>query len=153
MTGISYKLTIDDAGMRASLDSLMGRMRNRQGFFRNVGEHLLNSVRDNFEAESAPDGTPWQPLSPVTIAARQSRGLAPHPILRVTGGLVGSINYAADNGAVRVGTAKVYAAIHHFGGQAGRGGKVTIPARPYLGMSADDQAAIMELAEEWLTVE
>jgi len=153
MSGISYKLTIDDTAMRASLDTLMDRMANRQGFFKNVGEHLLNSVHDNFAAERAPDGTPWQPLSPVTIAARQRHGDAPLSILRVTGGLVGSINYAADSDAVRVGTAKVYAAIHHFGGQAGRGGKVTIPARPYLGMSADDQEAILELAEGWLTVE
>jgi len=153
MTGISYKLIVDDAGMRANLDRLMNRMANRQGFFKNVGEHLLNSVHDNFETERAPDGMPWQPLSPVTITARQRHSDTPLSILRVTGGLVGSINYAADNDAVRVGTAKVYAAIHHFGGQAGRGGKVTIPARPYLGMSADDQEAIVELAEDWLTVE
>lgn len=154
MTGISYKATIDDADIRDKLERLLDRMENREGFFKNVGEHLLNSVRDNFENERGPDGAGWQRLSPVTIAKRlHDHGDAPLTILRVSGGLIGSINYAADTNAVRVGTAEVYAAIQHFGGKAGRNRKVTIPARPYLGMSADDQEAIVEIAEDWLALE
>lgn len=154
MTGISYKATIDDADMRGKVEELIGRMTNREGFFKNVGEHLLTSVSDNFDGEHSPDGTPWQRLSPVTIGLRlQRHGNAPLTILRVSGGLAGSINYEADNDAVRVGSAKVQAAVQHFGGEAGRNKKVTIPARPYLGMSADDADAIFEIAEDWLAVE
>lgn len=154
MTGISYKVSIDDADMRGKVGELIDRMENREGFFKNVGEHLLTSVASNFENESSPDGAPWQRLSPVTIGVRLRRhGNAPLTILRVSGGLAGSINYEADNDAVRVGTAKVYGAIQHLGGKAGRNLKVTIPARPFLGMSADDQVAILEIAEDWLAVE
>lgn len=37
------------------------------------------------------------------------------------------------------GSNKPYAAIHHLGGQAGRGKKVTIPARPYLPINGNSQ--------------
>ena len=36
-----------------------------------------------------------------------------------------------------IGSNKEYAAIHQFGGMAGRGRKVEIPARPYLPLTTD----------------
>ena len=53
-----------------------------------------------------------------------------------------SIIYRAASDSVTIGTtppSKDYAAIHQFGGKAGRGRKVTIPARPYLGINAEDR--------------
>lgn len=44
-----------------------------------------------------------------------------------------------------VGTNKVYAAIHQFGGNAGRKKKVKIPARPYLNLGDD---AVDEIKSE-----
>ncbi|MCA1492713.1 phage virion morphogenesis protein [Ensifer sp. NBAIM29] len=151
MSGISYKARLEDAAARAQLQSLIDRMENREGFLKNVGEHLLNSVRDNFESESGPDGEKWQPLSPVTIALRERRGIGRAPILRVSGRLVGSYNYRASNDDVRIGSSLVYAAIQHFGGEAGHGRKGKIPARPHLGISSADQEIILKIAEEWIT--
>lgn len=154
MTGISYTVTIDDADLRKKTGELIDRMKNREGFYKNVGEYLLPSIQDNFEGEHAPDGTRWKGLSGVTIAKRlQDHGNAPLTILRVSGGLVGSINYEPGSDALRIGTSKVQAAILHFGGKAGRNHKVTIPARPYLGISAENERGIFEIAEDWLTVE
>jgi phage virion morphogenesis protein len=51
---------------------------------------------------------------------------------------------------VAVGTNRVYAAIHQLGGQAGRGRKVTIPARPYLGVSAADRVRILAVLKWFL---
>ena len=39
----------------------------------------------------------------------------------------------------RIDSNKKYAAIHHLGGKAGRGRKVTIPARPYLPINGSGQ--------------
>jgi phage virion morphogenesis protein len=47
------------------------------------------------------------------------------------------------NGIV-IGTNKIYAAIHQFGGQAGRGKKVPIPARPYL-LFQDEDITYLEM--------
>lgn len=149
MTGISLSVTI--AVDRDRLSELAARMADRTGFHRAIGEHLHNKLVDRFADERAPDGTPWQPLSPVTIAAReQARPGAPITILRVSGVFLGSFNVRADAHEARLGSAAVQAAIQHFGGKAGRGLKVTIPARPILGLEPDDPDEIVETAREWL---
>ncbi|MBB4954386.1 phage virion morphogenesis protein [Agrobacterium vitis] len=154
MTGISYKATIDDADMREKLAALIGKMQHTEGFYKNVGEHLLNSVKDNFENESAPDGTRWKTLSQATRDQRSKKyGNAPSTILRASGDLMNSINMQASSDDARIGSSLIYAAIHQFGGDAGRGKKVTIPARPYLGLSSADKEEIFAIAEDWLAVE
>lgn len=79
MTGISYKATIDDADMREKLAELIGKMQRPAGFYKNVGEHLLNSVKDNFENESAPDGSRWKTLSQATRDQREKNTATPLP--------------------------------------------------------------------------
>jgi phage gpG-like protein len=72
----------------------------------------------------------------------------------------------ADNDSIMVGSGLVYARIHQEGGpivpraaaalvfRLGekwvRTGKVTMPARPYLGLSPDNQNDVVEAAEDWL---
>lgn len=106
---------------------------------------------------------------PLTILRSNSKG-------RSGSSLAGSINYIATADDVRVGSPKVQAAILQLGGtiqkkassrvMAGRrfakrgteGGKevsikahsITIPARPYIGISAADEEGILEDAEDWL---
>ena len=152
MTGLSWKITIDDADMNSKLETMYERMENREPFHRLVGEHLLNSLHDRFESESAPDGSKWQALAPATITSRlRSHGNAPLTILRQSGHLAGSFNYEANSQHTKIASPVIYAAIHHFGGEAGRGHSVTIPARPILGLSPDDESAIVEIAEDFLS--
>lgn len=154
MSGISYKVTVDDADMSAKLAELIDRMANAEGFYKNVGEHLMNSVGKNFDNEQGPDGEGWAALSPVTIARREKAGGSASPILRVSGALRGSINSEPSATEVRIGTALIYAAIQHFGGESkGFMQPAEIPARPYLGISAEDEEEILAIAEEWLAVE
>ena len=154
MTGVSFKVTLVDEAARLRLVELVERMNSPRGFYKNVGELLLNSVGDNYDNERGPDGIRWKSLSLVTRELRQRRyGNAPLTILRVTGSLRGSWNYRATDDDVRVGTSKIQAALLHFGGQAGRNHKVTIDARPQVGVSNDDEREIGRLAEEWLTME
>lgn len=67
-------------------------------------------------------------------------------ILQDTGVLRGSIRVYSDKSSVTIGAARVmtkagspleYAAIHQFGGMAGRGKKVRIPARPFIPVDRD----------------
>ncbi|BCH58530.1 hypothetical protein RvVAR0630_11540 [Agrobacterium vitis] len=154
MTGISYKAIIDDRDMRAKLAELIGKMQRPAGFYKNVGEHLLNSVKDNFENERAPDGSRWKVLSQTTRDQREKKyGHSPNSILRASGDLMNSINMQASDTDVRIGSSLIYAAIHQFGGDAGRGKKVTIPARPYLGLTTADEQEVVTIAEEWLAAE
>lgn len=129
-----------------------------------IGAVVRESTRARFDAEKAPDGEDWQPLSPATIEARarrRTRGkfrtkrgkvskraqtiMGSARILKDTGGLRASISSKAMPTGVAVGTNKIQAAIQQLGGKAGRGKQVKIPARPYLGVSDDDAADIHQL--------
>lgn len=116
----------------------------------------------------------WRPLSSVTLfgqteglggkrrkgggffkksgglSKRGERRLGGKKILIDSGALLNSINWQADRQGVEIGTNRVYAAIHQFGGKAGRGHKVTIPARPYLVVQEEDLDQINDVLEDYL---
>lgn len=141
-----------------------------------IGSFYERRVLENFKAQAAPDGTPWKPLSAVTmhlglaknkgwkkngyLSARGTRYLQGKRILWEHGDLEGSIHSQATKDSVTIGAGGhiPYAAIHQFGGQAGRGRKVAIPARPYLAlnrgteleMAERDQAMVIELIRQRL---
>jgi phage virion morphogenesis protein len=47
----------------------------------------------------------------------------------------------------------IYAAIHKFGGKAGRGKRVNIPARPYLQMTDEDMEEILNAVKKYLQLD
>lgn len=89
-----------------------------------LGESVRNMAIDAFGASASPEGVPWKPSQ---RALRESG-----KTLVDTGILQNSISVALGSGEVEVGSNIVYAAIHQLGGKAGRGRKVTLPARPFL---------------------
>ena len=123
---------------------------------------------ENFKNETAPDNTPWKPLAQDTmmmglakkkgwkrdggLSARGKRYIQGKRILRESGDLEGSIHFQADNDSVMIGTSGSipYAAIHQFGGKAGRGRKVTIPARPYLAMNQGTELELADQDRNWI---
>ena len=104
-----------------------------------VGSHLVASTLRRFETERAPDGTPW--LKSARAIAEGTRTLTD------TGRLRGSMAHVVGDGGrmVEVGSSVVYAAIHQLGGRAGKGRRVRIPARPYLGIDERDRDAIARI--------
>ena len=104
-----------------------------------IGSYLVASTLRRFASERGPDGKPW---------LRSARALAEgRRTLTRSGRLRRSITHvvASDGHAVEVGSDVAYAAVHQFGGRAGRGGKVAFPARPYLGIDERDRAAIRRI--------
>ena len=65
--------------------------------------------------------------------------------------LIDTITRHSDATSAIVGTNCPYAAIHQFGGQAGRGLKVHIPARPFFKLESDDMDKIARMFERFLT--
>lgn len=153
MAGVEYTVTVDDADLRRKAARLLRRLGDLSEPMLEVREVMLNAVHDRFESESDPDGNRWRRLSPATLAGRRRRRKGGVTILRASGRLIGSIAPRSDATSATVGTNVVHGAIHQFGGQAGRGLAVTIPARPYLGFGAAEQTAIGEIFEDWLRIE
>lgn len=178
MSGISIKVELQGEGEN-QLQQLLERMDNRLPLMASIGQRLADSARANFMNERGPDGEAWTPLKPATIRARQKRGKSQISILRETGGMIGSVNHRATNDEARIGSSHPLFAIHQLGGtiekpastrwMVGRrfakrseapdgrevvipAHKITIPARPSIGVSAADQTGIIEDAQEWLSL-
>lgn len=128
-----------------------------------IGASLVTSTQRRFERETGPDGQRWQPLAPSTrdrlIGAprgdgRRRRGgtrRGAQTILRVSGLLYSSLTHIASEADVVVGTNREYAALHQFGGTPDMApGPAAVPARPFLGLDAADEAEILDIVANTL---
>jgi phage virion morphogenesis protein len=117
---------------------VMAHMADMTPVMREIGEIVDESVQRNFEEHRAPDGTPWAPLAESTRRQKAKRGRNPDDILIMSRILMGSLHPEAYPDRMEMGTDIIYAAIHQFGGLAGRGHSVEIPERPFLGVRDED---------------
>lgn len=128
------------------LDKAMGtaarRLADRKQLLSTVGEALVSGTQQRFLDGEDPEGKAWDPSHRATEHGGKT--------LTDTARLMQSIDYAATADSVMVGSNVVYARIHQMGGQAGRGHKVTIPVRPYLGVSKADMAEVKRILHEFM---
>ncbi len=126
-----------------------------------VGGEVENQVKTRIsEEKAAPDGTPWDSWSPDYAETRHDN----QSLLENDGDLLKDIAYRIVPSGVEVGTSLEYGATHQHGakqGEFGTGNYKTrkgsfpipwgdIPARPYLGVSADNHAELVVLLENWI---
>ncbi len=153
MTGVRLTFRFRDRGIDKDLRRRVARLADKGPLLKSIGEEMLPRINKRFRDQRGPDGKAWAALSPRTIRSRTRRGHVPISILRMRGHLAGSINYQVGGSTLTIGTGgevEDYAAIHQFGGKAGRGRKVTIKARPYLGFADDDMDVIEDEATAFL---
>ncbi len=160
---MDISIKINDAEVQALLKRLQARISDMSKPMGQIGAFYERSVLENFKAQRSPDGTPWAKLSQTTmmlglgrrkgwkknggLSARGKRYTQGKRILWEHGDLEGAVHHQADSNSVTIGVGGHIpcAAIHQFGGMAGRGGKVQIPARPWLAVNRGTE---MELAEK-----
>lgn len=107
---------------------------------REIGEYMVGQIQDNFDKQRLFDGSPM----PQSKAAMERAGKT----LIDSHHLYDSYVYQLKAGGVVLGSNKVYAAIHHFGGKTGRGHKTTIMARPVLGIGPKQERRIGEFMKD-----
>lgn len=147
-----------------ALRSVQHRVIDMTPAWQQVGEHLLGSIRDNFEAGGRPE--PWQPLLETTLLRRAggrrraytkrgdrlrapaARKMARAKVLIDSARLMNSITYQAAPRHVDVGTNVIYGATHQFGRDSGRG--APIPARPFLVIQAEDEPVMSGILERYI---
>ena len=167
---------LDDREIMAALNRLSAKAKRLAPAFKNIGEELLRSTRERFALQEDPDGHKWQPLKDSTKANKAAHGYGSQNILTMRGHLRDSIRYQADEQGVRIGTNRIYGAIHQFGGTtraheikpankkalAWPGARYpvrsvkhpgsVIPARPFLGISERDKTRILEIVADHLAM-
>ncbi|MEO1752024.1 phage virion morphogenesis protein [Thiofaba sp. EF100] len=142
------KIDYDDRDVLDAIQALARRTSDLSQAMQDIAGVLADAVERAFDQEHDPaTGMPWAPLAPRTIKAR---GGDAHPILQRSGQLASSIVTEHGKDYAIVGSNKRYAAIHQFGGQAGRKRKAIIPARPYLGLGEEDKGEIMDIVRGYL---
>lgn len=146
-------------------EELLKRLRAMQdvdkaGVMKAIAEGLRTSTIERFSSQEGPEGTKWKPS--IRAASAGGKTLIQSAALRT------SIRAASDSSGAAVGTNLIYAATHQFGDQRtirAKNGKylrfqignrwvsvpsvrVNIPARPFLGVSKEDEEEIRELFED-----
>lgn len=143
-------ISINWGGFKEAVDRASSGVSDAQGLMTKIGQAMKGQTVRRFHAGVSPEGEAWAPVkNPRKDSKGQPRKGAAKPLVD-TGRLRNSISFSASAFDVHVGSNVVYARIHQLGGQAGRGRKVTIPARPYLGLSEEDQEEIAALVQEHL---
>jgi len=165
------QITLDDRSLQEALKRIGKAGGVLTPLMQNVGEHLTESTKQRFATSSAPDGSPWEPNSEVTITrflgkfkssfgksgkltkSGANRAVGKRPLIGESGpgSLANTIHYQAGQDWVEIGSAKVYSAVQQFGAlsHSFTGGKSPwgdIPARPFLGLSPDDTSTLVEIA-------
>jgi phage virion morphogenesis protein len=128
-----------------TLNQLMNKTRNLQPALAQVGEYLLESHQARFQLEVAPEGTPWAPLAPQTLARKKGEDR----ILQERGTLRDTLAYDATATELIFGSNLEYAAAHQFGRE-----EDGIEARPFIGITDgpwQDNVEIVEILKEHLT--
>lgn len=144
-------IAINSEGSQAVSDvltELVNKLDDLAPALGNIGEHLQLTHRDHFDEQRSPDGTPWQPLSE-GYANRKQKNKG--QILRLNDILRDTLAYNIGKDSLEFGSNQVYAAIHQFGGSENMIPRLAaIPARPFLGLSNDDEQEVIAILKEFL---
>lgn len=142
---MSTILITDD--LQRVLNQAARQVSNTHPLMRTISAQLLSQTQQNFRAQGRPK---WSALSGETIKNYERLGISTAGLLRRSNSLYNSIQTHSDMSSASISAgggnqSGAYAAIHQFGGKAGRGRNVRIPARPYLPIDKDgnlqDEAA------------
>lgn len=141
------------------LDEINRRLANlkyRRPMLERIGQKLVSDFQLGFRQGVAPDGSKWLPLK-----IRKGQPLVDKGLLRR------SITPSVTDDQLEIGTNLKYARLHQYGGVikpkkgkylkfAGRDGnpvfvkKVTIPARPFLGLEERQVKKINRALQVWV---
>lgn len=164
-----YRVTVTTDELSAALARVQAALTDTRPLMQDIGEFMQRSTQANFAAGTDPQGQPWAPRSPVTLARyeKSKDRPGPRPLTGPSKALSTTISYEAEADAVSWGSNMIYAAVMQFGTQQGEFGARMginkkgrryffpipwgpIPARPYLGIGTADQQAIAEIIAEYL---
>lgn len=169
-----YRVEFNDDEVSRALAALADALSDMSLPMDEIGQMLVLTTKDRMTAGISPDGSPFAPRSPVTIARYEKSGekYGPQPLWR-TRTMQSNIAHRSGRDFAEVGSNAIQAAVMHFGAAQGEFGAVmgrtrpsekrpksqdyfmplpwgNIPARPFLGLSETDRDNIIEIVGEWL---
>jgi phage virion morphogenesis protein len=141
MAGARLVIDGSTAPVLAVLNELIRRGQDLREPFAAVGEYLRRSHDERWARGVDAAGDPWADLNPDYQARKPKHA---DKVLVLEGYLRDSLLYQADADSLEFGTNSIYGATHQFGAEE-RG----IPARPFLGLSDEDEAEILAIFSDY----
>jgi len=131
-----YSVKIENEEARECFFKLVEQLTGLKKLMGSIASELLTQTERNFTQEGNPK---WPMLATATQRARARKGHgATSPILKGRNpNLVRNFILEFNDHYAQIKNPTTYAAIHQFGGIAGKGHKTRIPARPFLPIEAD----------------
>lgn len=133
------------------LNSLLDKLDDLSEPMNDIAAVLESATESAFEAEADPTtGQAWASLSDAYLKANPKRQGG--KILQASaGGLAASVTADSGDFWAAIGSNKIYAAIHQFGGTDDMpAGPAAVSARPYLGVRGYDEQSILLIISGFL---
>lgn len=146
---------------REALKAAIAQLQDMTPVYEDVADYMVEKTRLRFIEGKAPDGTQWAPKSEATLERykRLGYGNLGKPLIGPLKALSRQVLSFVSRDGVVIGSAQIYARVMQEGAQKGafgtdsRGRPVPwgrIPAREWLGISAQEGIDIVEIVEEHL---
>lgn len=139
---------IEDRRTAEALAQLIKRVENLRPVQDDLGEYFIESTKRRFKTKTAPDGSRWRDNSELTQELKGSND----PLIGESRRLSNEIHRRIDGTTVSWGSSLVYAGMQQHGGLKSVYPHLwgNIPARPFLGMSNEDEQVVLEILQEHL---
>lgn len=156
------RIEIEDRGVRAALQRAIVATGDVSPALVEIGEYLTETTKRRFDSSTAPDGTRWAANRLATLAlygnrfSNRRRAAAvsgKKPLIGESRSLSTTVAYQVIGQTLEVGSPMIYAGVQQFGAKARQFGRAPwgdITARPFLGLSADDTATVLDILSDHL---
>lgn len=141
MSGIALQIDLTALDGAGKALGRLGRL-EKKSLLNHIGSEVENQTRRRISDEkTAPDGADWEYWSGEYSLSRHMG----QSLLQSEGNLLDDMAHFVQGDYVEVGSGLIYAAAHQFGYD----GK-NIPARPYLGLSPENEEDVQSLIDDFL---
>lgn len=151
MAGAGANFTLETDELKELIKETGAAIKDMSPVTKAFGEYMVRQTDQRFRDEESPAGVPWAKLSPVTEGRKQKKNKI-DKILQQDGYLR-LVHPETGRDHASVESDKVYAAIHNYGGEAGKNHSVYIKKREFLGFSDQDIQEFMETAKDYILME
>jgi phage virion morphogenesis protein len=145
-------INVDAESVTKALGRLSDGLKS-PAFTKALGEEVVTLSQNRIlsRKNTAPDGSRWQDLSMATLLRKKKKGLGHQGTLMERGNLYRLLKAThPTEDSVEISSPMAYMLVHQMGGRAGKDHRTTIPARPFIGVSREEEDALRDFVADWV---